>query len=82
MQRLGHTEFRTTQIYIREAEAVREGFGVPFPELPETLLGAGFHAGVSSEFRQKRPQVSVTIMEAPGIEPGSARPTTHLRSRA
>ena len=40
-QRAGHTDFDTTQIYIREAEAVRAGFGEVFPELPGALLGPG-----------------------------------------
>ncbi len=39
MQRAGHKEFKTTQGYIREAEAVRDGFGDVFPTLPESLLG-------------------------------------------
>jgi integrase len=38
MQRAGHADFSTTQGYIREAEAVRDGFGEPFPPLPECLL--------------------------------------------
>jgi integrase len=38
-QRCGHTTFATTELYIREAEAVREGFGDVFPPLPEELLG-------------------------------------------
>ncbi len=38
MQRLGHTDFATTQIYIREAESVREGFGEVFPPLPTSLF--------------------------------------------
>ncbi len=33
-QRAGHTDFKTTQLYIATAEAVREGFGEPFPVLP------------------------------------------------
>jgi hypothetical protein len=37
-QRAGHSSFSTTEIYIREAEAVREGFGEPFPTLPGCLL--------------------------------------------
>jgi integrase len=36
MQRAGHTSFSTTQGYIREAENVRQGFGVPFPPLPRS----------------------------------------------
>jgi integrase len=37
-QRCGHTTFATTEIYIREALAVREGFGDVFPTLPGCLL--------------------------------------------
>ncbi len=37
-QRAGHEDFDTTQIYVREAEPVREGFGSPFPPLPASLL--------------------------------------------
>jgi integrase len=37
-QRCGHKTFSTTEIYIREAEAVREGFGEVFPTLPEVLI--------------------------------------------
>jgi hypothetical protein len=38
IQRAGHADFQTTQIYVREAEAVREGFGEIFPPLPDSLL--------------------------------------------
>jgi hypothetical protein len=31
--------FETTQEYLRTAEAVRDGFGVPFPILPASLIG-------------------------------------------
>lgn len=37
--RAGHNNFQTTQGYIREAEALREGFGTVFPPLPSSLLG-------------------------------------------
>lgn len=37
-QRAGHASFSTTELYIRQAEAVREGFGEPFPALPEALV--------------------------------------------
>ncbi|MGA2451512.1 MAG: tyrosine-type recombinase/integrase [Polyangiaceae bacterium] len=43
-QRAGHAAFSTTEIYIRSAEAVRQGFGEPFPELPACLLGSGADA--------------------------------------
>jgi len=35
--RAGHTEFETTQRYLRMAESLREGFDTPFPELPDSL---------------------------------------------
>ena len=38
-QRCGHTTFSTTELYVREAENLREGFGTPFPPLPADLLG-------------------------------------------
>jgi integrase len=37
-QRLGHTTVSTTEVYIREAEAIRDGFGDVFPPLPQALL--------------------------------------------
>lgn len=36
--RAGRADFATTQIYIRTAEAVRVGFGEPFPPLPSSLF--------------------------------------------
>jgi hypothetical protein len=38
-QRAGHNAFSTTELYIREAENLREGFGEPFPTLPADLSG-------------------------------------------
>ena len=38
-QRAGHRSFSTTEGYIREAENLREGFGIPFPPLPPDVLG-------------------------------------------
>jgi hypothetical protein len=40
-QRAGHEDFQTTQGYIREAEAIREGFGNVFPPLPAALINPG-----------------------------------------
>jgi integrase len=42
MQRCGHRDYATTLRYIREAEAVREGFGEPFPPLPTALLASAW----------------------------------------
>ena len=38
MMEAGHADFKTTQVYIRTAEAMRRGFGEPFPVLPHCLL--------------------------------------------
>jgi integrase len=40
-QRAGHSSFSTTEIYIREAENLCDGFGEPFPPLPPDLTGGG-----------------------------------------
>ncbi len=40
-QRAGHTTFQTTEGYIREAEAIRTGFGEVFPELPAGVFSPG-----------------------------------------
>jgi integrase len=37
-QRAGHTDFATTQGYIRTAEELRAGFGDVFPKLPSALV--------------------------------------------
>ena len=37
MQRAGHESFATTRLYVREAEAIREGFGEVFPPLTPLL---------------------------------------------
>jgi len=76
-QRAGHTSFAMTQKYIRTAEAVGEVIGKVFPELPECLLaGANRPANRPGEL-----QLVETTVEAPGIEPGSARSRSAL-SRA
>jgi integrase len=44
MQRAGHADLSTTQIYVREAENLAAGFGAVFPELPPDLLDGGFRS--------------------------------------
>ena len=53
-QRCGHASFSTTEIYIREAEAVRDGFGDVFPPLPDSLLKDDESSGESSGGRGRR----------------------------
>ena len=59
MQRCGHRDYATTQRYVREAEAIREGFGEPFPAT--ALLSArafqaaaSWHAGGTSRLGQRK----------------------------
>ncbi len=77
-QRAGHTTFDMTQKYIRTAEAVGEVIGNVFPPLPLTLLSP--LNGLAN--RPNDPQAVDIVVEAPGIEPGSARHRENLRSRA
>lgn len=61
MARSGHTEYQTMMAYVREAEVMREGFGVPFPELPGALIESPRKSPKAQETPQepqqkKRPQ--------------------------
>ena len=102
MSPAGHVDFATTQGYIREAEAMRAGFGDVFPPLPASTTsarrwGPGMRPPsmradedeecpatprVSPGESPEHSQVYEIVVEAPGIEPGSARRPAHLRSRA
>lgn len=76
MQRAGHTNFQTTQIYVRTAEAIREGFGDVFPTLPPALFeafGPG-HWPTTTQVRDK-------IVGQPGLETAeSASSDEHSRT--
>jgi integrase len=63
MQRAGHTNFQTTQIYVRTAEAIRDGFGTPFPRLPESLFGPD-----RPDLWTSARQVRGKIVGQPGLE--------------
>lgn len=41
MDRAGHEDFETTQIYVREVRNLSRVFGTVFPPLPQALLGRG-----------------------------------------
>ncbi len=68
MQRAGHENFSTTQGYIRTAEAVRAGFGEPFPPLPDCLLRAP-EDGQSSRHSSRAAQVVGIRVRRRGLEP-------------
>ena len=56
-----------TQKYIRTAEAVGEVIGSTFPLLPASLAAGRYR----QPNRPSDAQLTETIVEAPGIEPGS-----------
>lgn len=60
MQRAGHANFSTTQLYIREAESVGVQVGEPFPPLPAALKEKATGNGLSGA---SSPQVSDTRAE-------------------
>ncbi len=79
-QRAGHQAFATTEIYIREAENIRAGFGVPFPTLPEGLMDKGPEKARAYS-RSSKPWKNLgSIVGAIGFEPTT--PTVSRPARA
>jgi integrase len=76
-QRAGHATFQTTEGYIREGEAVREGFGDVFPPLPACLLGRGGSFGPVSA----RPELKTKSSQNQGVSrtEGGTRTLTPFR---
>jgi integrase len=56
-RRAGHTDYATTERYIREAEVLREGFGAVFPALPAL-------SGNCATVRAKRSKVDPKYMKS------------------
>src|SRR5262249_54366134 len=77
MARAGHETYGTMLLYVREAEIVREGFGQPFPPLPEALWG-----GLSGP--PKSPPTAPKIPQKPrqkGVPKGIRTPVSGVKSR-
>ena len=82
-RRAGHTTPGTTDLYIREADAIRQGFGEVFPPLPTELLGGaegappvepgGNRSGNRSGEMENGPEPqrfrAVTLVRGGGLEP-------------
>lgn len=66
MQPAGHRTCSTTQGYIREAENLRAGFGVPFPPLPTSVVGAVPEPNVSAVYSASDAVYTRTDEPAPG----------------
>ena len=71
MQRAGHEDFATSQLYIRTAEAVRDGFGSTFPTLPGSLLVQPTKASGPSD-GPTRKHVRETMERDTGFEPATS----------
>jgi integrase len=73
-RRAGHEEFKTTEGYIREAENLSAGFGVPFPPLPARLLeSSGNRPAPTPSFVQHVETTQNSVAEAVGFEPQTTR---------
>ncbi len=66
-QRAGHAGFATTEIYIRETENLREGFGQVFPGLPPELTGVRLGQGLGQK-AHLHADFRANIVEQRGIE--------------
>ena len=89
MQRAGHADFTTTRIYLREAEALRAGFGAVFPPLPSALQTkpakakrvsasvSAFGVGLRAAVRKNK----LTTVGARGFEPPTPRSRTECATR-
>jgi hypothetical protein len=58
-RRAGHADFDTTQIYIREAEALGRHIGEPFPPLPGALCGNVEGPGNATTQRGESPKMTL-----------------------
>jgi hypothetical protein len=72
-QRAGHTTFSTTELYVREGEAIREGFGQPFPPLPKGPLRIVTESEMTNRGGSNQPKTMV--------KSGGAGNRTRVRKR-
>jgi hypothetical protein len=79
-QRAGHSTLSTTEIYIREAEAVREGFGEVFPALPGCLLDPFGSSATVSDSDSSDARAACFLVLLGGVE-GTRNPSK-TRDRA
>ncbi len=71
-QRAGHASFSTTEIYIREAENLRDGFGEVFPPLPADLLQSKGPEKATGRGKLRKPAILRAKPERDtGLEPAT-----------
>lgn len=66
--RSGHETLDVLMAYVREAEAVRDGFGEPFPALPAAALGVPEHRPAIVPNVPKMPRKAEKMATPTGIE--------------
>lgn len=82
MQRAGHSDFKTTQLYVREAENLMTLVGEPFPALPSELLKRAT-PGIEKAARSRivrgivsrRPNYAKLLCEGRDLNPHRSNPT-------
>lgn len=79
--RAGHSSLSTTESYIREAENLRAGFGVPFPPLPPSLVGESGDAVSPTVASSSDAQPSSPEVLPPGFGSATRRRTKGPVSR-
>ncbi len=84
-QRAGHKSFQTTERYIREAEALRAGFGEPFPSLPACIMESSKRPGANrpriAQSPKVHPKTPGNPVGAAGIEQPAKRHETPVFRR-
>jgi integrase len=76
-RRAGHTDFATTQEYIREAESIAHGFEAVFPPLPGSLWSPATRSatGVPGTEHFVAESLLKTVASPTGFEPVSDKPS-------
>ncbi len=70
-RRAGHSDFATTDGYIRLAEHVRVGFGEPFPDLSDLLMFFCDGSKTGSQIGSRMTQVPEILERETGFEPAT-----------
>lgn len=68
MERVGHRDFGTTQIYLRQADALRGRIGTPFPQLPACLLDTNASESTKSKRSTKGLESLVARSKMPSLQ--------------
>lgn len=79
MERVGHRDFSTTQIYIRQADALRGRVGEPFPPLPACLLATNASGSVDSKLSVNLSMILAQRANMPNLKGLGDKAQNHTR---